>query len=592
MRINPTRLFACLSLFLLATALRLATPAAAQTPAWQWGLQTLNPTPADGTPADGNAVATDAAGRVYVGGSFGDDASNAVQASRSFGSAGSVGPGAGGFVAQASATGQWTWVTPVQTIGSGSSGASTAAVSSVVVTATGDVYATGFAHGRSLLVGSSIYALGTSGTALFVARLNSAGICQWVQVVECPTAWPILAADPSTGGVVLAGTYQGSPSFGSTTLPAGSSNSAGAPFVARLSPTGQWLAALTPTGTATFLSTLGLAVGPAGQVALVGTQRPGTLSFGATTLTVASPQSEAFFVAQLSPANQWQWAVGGSGSTRNSLAGAAYTPNGALWVGGTGTPGTVIGPLTLSAGTAAASSGFLGQLSSAGQWTAGQQCPSLSDGYVALLGIAINASGQPLVVGGLRAFATAAQVGVGSQVLTAPAEDLLYFVTGLTAAGEWGRAQALPQASIRQGLRPAGIALDAAGSLYLTGNLRGTLSLGSSTLTGTTKADPNITSTGDAILIKLANATALPNRTAAATTALTLCPNPAYGTATLTLPATSAARTIVLLDVLGRLVRQQPLPAQAATTHLDLSGLPAGLYVVRCGSGTARLRVE
>ena len=71
--------------------------------------------------------------------------------------------------------------------------------------------------------------------------------------------------------------------------------------------------------------------------------------------------------------------------------------------------------------------------------------------------------------------------------------------------------------------------------------------------------------------------------------ALALWPNPARTAATLRLPATATARTVLVADALGRVVRQLPLPAQAAALTLDLSGLPAGVYVVRCGAAAARL---
>lgn len=73
---------------------------------------------------------------------------------------------------------------------------------------------------------------------------------------------------------------------------------------------------------------------------------------------------------------------------------------------------------------------------------------------------------------------------------------------------------------------------------------------------------------------------------------LTVFPNPAHATATLRLPAAARPRTIRLLDVLGQVVRHQPLPTQATTASLDLAGLPAGLYLVQCEASTCRLLVE
>ncbi|MBO2009356.1 T9SS type A sorting domain-containing protein [Hymenobacter negativus] len=70
-----------------------------------------------------------------------------------------------------------------------------------------------------------------------------------------------------------------------------------------------------------------------------------------------------------------------------------------------------------------------------------------------------------------------------------------------------------------------------------------------------------------------------------------LFPNPAHGTATLRLPAGAPRQPLTLSDALGRVVRRYPAPA-TAEAELDLRGLPAGTYVVRCGELTQRLVVE
>ncbi|WP_201987648.1 T9SS type A sorting domain-containing protein [Hymenobacter rubidus] len=70
-----------------------------------------------------------------------------------------------------------------------------------------------------------------------------------------------------------------------------------------------------------------------------------------------------------------------------------------------------------------------------------------------------------------------------------------------------------------------------------------------------------------------------------------LFPNPAHGTATLRLPAGAPRLPLTLTDALGRVVRRYPAPATAEAA-LDLRGLPAGVYVVRCGEYAQRLVVE
>ena len=83
----------------------------------------------------------------------------------------------------------------------------------------------------------------------------------------------------------------------------------------------------------------------------------------------------------------------------------------------------------------------------------------------------------------------------------------------------------------------------------------------------------------------------LASTAAKATPAAQLFPNPAHGTATLRLPAGAARLPLLLSDALGRLVRQYPAPA-GPEALLDLRGLPAGTYVVRCGALSQRLVVE
>ncbi|MBH8557792.1 T9SS type A sorting domain-containing protein [Hymenobacter negativus] len=73
--------------------------------------------------------------------------------------------------------------------------------------------------------------------------------------------------------------------------------------------------------------------------------------------------------------------------------------------------------------------------------------------------------------------------------------------------------------------------------------------------------------------------------------AATLYPNPAHGTATLRLPAGAPRQPLTLTDALGRPVRRYPAPT-SAEAELDLRGLPAGTYVVRCGQLSQRLVVE
>ncbi|MDB5269617.1 MAG: hypothetical protein JWP58_2657 [Hymenobacter sp.] len=569
----------------------LALPAAAQAPAWQWGLQTTNPTPLDGTETVPYAVAADASGRAYVGGTLSFQSTPVINVTRSFGSAGTFGPGQGGFVAQATAAGSWAWYTAVKPLGSSSVGIQFAKVTAVAVAPTGDVYAAGYADAATLQVGSVNEPLGSSGRAVFVARFSSAGVCQWLRPVESADTDPLLAFDPSTGGVVLAGTYDNSPSFGTVTLPTG----AGALFVARLSPTGQWTGAAVTTGTPNLTSYYTMAVGPAGQVAVAGSRRAGSLTFGSATLTSTTPNGASYFVAQLSPANVWQWAAGGSGSRLNSIYALAYTPAGALWVSGSGMDGTVVGPTTLSTGTPAAAdcqTGFVGQLSATGQWGTVQQLAASGNAYSVFTDLQSDAAGNALVLGGLRGLGATTQAQLGSHTLFGPGTGILYFAARLTGTGQWQHLADVPAPTAGGQFEPTDMALDGGGNLYLGGALRGSLPVGTGTLQGTSNGNATTPHGYDAVLLRLTNATALASRAAPAAPALACYPNPAHAAATLRLPAPAEAATATLTDALGRPVRTYALPAHAPTATLDLTGLAPGLYALRCGTASGRLVVE
>ena len=588
---------------LAAVGLLCTTPAAAQAPAWQWGLQSTNPNSTDSSYAAGMALATDAAGRVYVGGTFDSGAPGRPGATRQFAGAGPAVPGRGGFVAQATAGGQWAWVVPVLAQGPSTFGQATAEVTGVAVGANGDVYISGTVAASGVAVGNVSQPLPSPGAALFVARLNSAGQCQWVQVVAGGFRVPVLAPDPSTGGLVMACTYYGSPTIGGVALPPVLVGSSRLPCVARLTAAGQFTTAATPTGVVEMVGEVGLAVGPAGQVALAAQFVGGTLAFGSIRQTSRVGCDGSYLVAQLSPANQWDWARSNDTGRESAATGVAYAANGDLWVSGFGGTGTVVGPLPLVAGPTVFTlhtAGFVGRLSATGQWQAAWQVSPNGVGTVAFAGLRLDGQERPVAIGTLRGVFGPVQAPVGSQVLVAAQDENQYFAARLDGAGQWQLLATVPLATIANGLRtgqpvrsPGFTALDRNGNLYLTGILSGSLALGNTLLSGTVgKASP-FNRSGDAVLLKLANAAAPLATRAPALTALALYPSPAHHTATLRLPAPAATpETVSIVDNLGRPVQTANLLAGALETTLNLTGLAPGLYLVRVGAATARLVVE
>jgi Endonuclease I/Secretion system C-terminal sorting domain/Abnormal spindle-like microcephaly-assoc'd, ASPM-SPD-2-Hydin len=116
-------------------------------------------------------------------------------------------------------------------------------------------------------------------------------------------------------------------------------------------------------------------------------------------------------------------------------------------------------------------------------------------------------------------------------------------------------------------------------------------------ITGTLALAYGTTGTLSVPITANAGPTATPQELAAAGIALELYPNPATAELTVVRHASNPALvgqkaySIEILDGLGRVVRQHATTTEELTV-LDVSGLPAGLYVVRAGGLSRRLMVK
>ena len=207
--------------------------------------------------------------------------------------------------------------------------------------------------------------------------------------------------------------------------------------------------------------------------------------------------------------------------------------------------------------------------------------------------LSVDATDDAVVLGDLHGYYGPLDTTVGDQLLSANTGETLFFSALVTPAGHLHYVASVPTTALPGGLNPVATALDASGSLYVTGSLRGGLTLGSSALLGTPTSAPTAADGGDLFLGKLLHATVLAARPAAAAMRFTVSPNPAHGSATLLLaaPAPTAGQATVA-DALGRTVRTVAVPAGAATVPVDLTSLAPGLYLLRCGAAAARLVVE
>ena len=317
----------------------------------------------------------------------------------------------------------------------------------------------------------------------------------------------------------------------------------------------------------------------AGNVFLAGHFR-NSVVLGGTTLT--SFGNYDVFVAKFNPANnQFVWAQRAGGTGADYATSLAVSGTSVYVAGEFGSSTARFGSITLT--NAGANSGrgdvFVAKLTDTGS-TGSVGWAQRAGGTGSDYATALVVSGTSLYVvgdfyGSTTRFGTATLTNAG-----ASGADV--FVAKLTDTGSFEWAQ-----------QAGGTGNDAAHALAVSGTrvfMAGdfnspTASFGNITITNPT---PN-TSLG--FLASLTDPTLTATAAGRALTPAQLFPNPARRTATLRLPAGTPSAPLTLTDALGRAVRRYLAPA-APETALDLSGLPAGLYLLRGAGPAQRLAVE
>lgn len=275
---------------------------------WDWAVAV------GGAESDNAAgIVIDAAGRIFVSGSFTDQVHFGPVALTSQGSMDV-------FVAQISPKGAWQWATAAG--GSGLDRACALATSSTGDLVVGGQFAETAAFGAGQLVSHG-------GEDAFVARLTPAGAWQWATGTGSPGNDETTAlATNAAGDIYATGYFSTSARFGASVLTGRGMDDA---FVGKLSSGGQWQWATAATGTNTAYGK-GIAVDPAGGVFVTGSFS-GDAQFGATKLT--SNSSDDGFVARLNDAGQWQWVAVLASDYLESIVGIALDKMGKLYVAGT-----------------------------------------------------------------------------------------------------------------------------------------------------------------------------------------------------------------------------------------------------------------
>ena len=557
---------------LAALLLALASPAAAQAPAWQLARAVAAATAAAaGDYSAVGATAVDAAGNVYLAGNF---TNTVVLGGTTLSSLGGVDV----FVAKFNpVSNQFAWAQRAG--GTGMDYATALAVSGT------SVYVAGYFASPTAAFGSATLT-SAGGEDVFVAKLIDAGSTggfTWAQRAGGTGNDQASALALSGTSVYVAGAFAGATAgFGSATL----INSSGLNdvFVAKLSDTG-------PTGSFAWAQRAGgmgneqaFALAVSGtSVYVAGPFASLTAGFGPTTLANAGANMGYYdvFVAKLTDAGNtgsFVWAQQASGTGSDIAIALAVSGTSVYVAGNFSSPTVGFGTTTLT--NAGANRGtndvFLAKLTdtgSVGNFAWAQRAGGMGNEEAYALAL----SGTSVYVAGAFDSPTA---DFGATTLTnAGTADV--FVAKLSDAGPAGNFAWAQQAG-GPGNDLARVIAVSGTNVYVAGYFGNpTAAFGTTTL-----ANP----TPNALLGFLASLTD-PTLTATTPTAgprepATLFPNPARRTATLRLPAGTPAAPLTLTDALGRAVRRYPAPA-GPETALDLGGLPAGLYLLR-GAGPAR----
>lgn len=250
---------------------------------WLWGVNGGSSSDYD----SGWDITTNSNNEIYVSGYF---TGTAIFGNSTLVSAGNSDI----FVGKLSGNGIWDWVVSAGT-GSGDWGYG------IAVDSFGSAFVVAEGNGGANFGG--LTATGYGQSDIFVAKVNSSGVWDWViSAGSSGNDNALTIYLDSNEDIFLSGYATGTTTFGNLVLSPGGSNFA---FVAKVSPTGNWLWVAQTTGTGPVYP-LDLTIDLNGNALITGYLGDGTTSFGSTNLP---SNGNSIFVAKISTNGSWQWAI-------------------------------------------------------------------------------------------------------------------------------------------------------------------------------------------------------------------------------------------------------------------------------------------
>ena len=400
------------------------------------------------------SIAIDSQGNQYVTGSFPQTAT--------FGSHSLTSSGLWDiFVAKIDPNGNWLWAVKAGgTEGEEGRG--------IAVDGEGNAYVTGMFYGTATF---GTYSITSSGSQdIFAAKLDPDGNWLWaVKAGGADTDYGQGIAVDGTGNAYVTGTFTNSATFGSLSLTARLWQDI---FVARLSPSGNWLWAVRAGGSGSDYGQ-SIALDGVGNAYVTG-MFCNTAHFGSHSLI--SSGEEDIFAAKLNSSGNWLWAAKAGGTAIDRGYGIDVDGAGSTWVTGSFRGTATFGSNTLT------SSGeediFAAKLDPSGNWFRAARAGGTSGdfGY----GIAVDGTGNAWVTGSFRGTAT-----FGIHTLISSGEEDI-FAAKLSSSGIWFWPIKAGGTSDDFG---HGIAMYGAGNTYVTGRFNETATFGSHTLTARAYSD-------------------------------------------------------------------------------------------------------
>src|SRR5579864_4315959 len=421
------------------------------------------------------AVANDAAGNVYVTGSFRGTADFDP-------SAGTTNLTSGGdhdlFAAKYSSTGTLVWAESFfgETLGSVGQG------NGIALDSSGNVYITGeFSGAVNFDPGPGTFTLDSPGRFdVFVMKLNAGGGLAWAQdVAGTPNAVDsghAIALD-SSGNAYITGSFSDTATFGTITLTTGDSDNA---FVAKLDGTGGFLWARNTYSTGTSNSgSASLALDSSGRIDITGFYA-GTVNFDpfASNTTLTAAGNRDIFVAQLDGSGNLVWVKGIGGAEFDEGSGVAVDSANNVYTTGafSGTVNFDPGAGTFNLTSGGDSSIFVLKLNSTGNFVWARAL-TIDSGAAMGAGIVIDKAGQVDTTGWFESTVNF-DPGPGIYKLTSAGfEDV--FVSQLDSGGNFVAAISAGGIDFDVG---SGIAVNATGLIAIAGSYTGPAAFGTTTL--------------------------------------------------------------------------------------------------------------